>query len=697
MHYQKNLNLLVIYLLTLFIAACSDATITNGYIQLKVDKKMRFNLKSLNPDTETFYKDFIESDALYADEFTATQFDLKTVKSSEANGSKKYTLTGKFEHDGYQLTKVQVVGAPVNQSGMLTIETIYINTGSKPVAILGWKSNEMRVQVSDTSVWSFQPTSTSRRLNWALEVKPGYYKKNYLGMQSTDYGGGIPMTNMWRRDGGVAIGITEPVLKTISMPVEWKEGEDFARIALTYEFDERYTLASGDTLRLFDSFISVHKGDFFDPLHQFSRFMESERGMEFPASNPEAYEAVWCAWGYGRGFTMKQVLDNLPKVAEIGFKWVDIDDGYQIAEGDWETNSRFPGGDRDMRRMTDAARALGMRSKLWWAPLAADPGTKVLADNPGIQLVTRFGGPQWITYWNSFYLSPVNPITERYTNKLLERFIVTWGFDGLKQDGQHMNLSLPDYNRASQLSHPNEAVERMPEYFKNVFEQTRSYVPDAVVQFCPCGCAINFFIIPYMNQVVSSDPTSSFQIRQKGKTYRAINDKLAYYADHVELSDNGNDFGTQIGIGAVIGSKFIWPNDLPTNPNTPPRPNRRSLLLTPEKEVFYKKWVSLYNDKMISTGNYLNLYDMAYDKPEAHVLKKDGKMYYAFYTGGPGRDIEGEYKTWNGEPIELRGLEKNRTYTVVEYTTDEKKTYTIDGSNPVIMPTFTRDYLIEVY
>ena len=37
----------------------------------------------------------------------------------------------------------------------------------------------------------------------------------------------------------------------------------------------------------------------------------------------------------------------------------------QIAEGDWETNSRFPGGDRDMRRMTDEIHRRGMLAKLW--------------------------------------------------------------------------------------------------------------------------------------------------------------------------------------------------------------------------------------------------------------------------------------------------------------------------------------------
>ena len=673
---EQAKNLIIIILMALFTVACTRVTtITNGDIQLKVDNKMRFNVQSLNQATASFFNGFVASDALFADEFTASQFNLKTINSSEAE---QYTFTGTFEYGNYRLSKEQVIGIPARQPGMLTIETRYINDGSKPVALRGWKCNELRVHVADTSVWSFQPSSTNQRMDWALEVKPGFYKKNYLGMNNSDYGGGIPVVNLWRRDGGVATGITEPVLKMASMPVEWKQGEDFACMALTYEFPERFVLAPGDTLRLFDTFISVHQGDFYNPLHQFTCFMEDRHGFVFPPSPPEAYEAVWCAWGYERTFTIQEVLQTLPKVAELGFKWVDIDDGYQQAEGDWEPNTRFPGGDRDMRRMTDAVRAYGMRSKLWWAPLAADPDSKILSVSPTLRLTTGFGGPQWISWWNSFYLSPVNPYTERYTNELLERFILTWGFDGLKLDGQHLNLCLPDYNRASRLRYPNEAVERMPEYFKNIYDRVREYKDYAVIQFCPCGCAINFFMIPYINQAVSSDPLSSLQVRQKGKAYRAINDKLAYYADHIELSDNGNDFGTQIGIGGVIGSKFTWPKD---NPDV-----RTSYLLTPEKEVLYKKWVTIYNDKMIGAGSYLNLYDMGYDKPETHVLTKDGKMYYAFYA-----------KQWNGEPVTLRGLEKNRRYTVCEYTSDEKKTYPIDGANPVITPTFTRNYLIEVY
>ena len=675
---KEQRSIISLLLLIVLCTGCSKGIIIkNGDLQLEIDEMMRARLTSLNNSTSSFHNNFIESDALIATEFTASLFKLTNVSEFKEGNTSGYSLTGTYNKDGFCIEKHQKITIPENLEKILLIETYYINRGSKDITVNGWKMNELHIDVADTSVWSFQPTSTSRRMDWILEVKPGYYKKNFLGMNDSDYGGGIPMIDLWRRDGGIVTGLTEKTLKMISMPVQWLTHDNHASIALTYESKEgREILAAGDTLRTYNSFIGIHTGDFYEPLDRFSRYMETQ-GIVFPKPEPEAYEAVWCAWGYERTFTIEEIIGTLPKVKELGFKWVDVDDGFQIAEGDWETNSRFPGGDKDMRRITDAIHQYGMKAKLWWAPLAADPGTKVLQENPGIKLKTQWGSPQYITWWDSYYLSPINPITEKYTNNLLERFIVTWNFDGLKLDGQHMNCCLPDYNRTSKLEYPEQSSELMPTYFQNIYEKARTYKPNAVVQFCPCGCAINYFMIPFKNQAVSSDPTSSWQIRHKAKTYRAISDKLAYYADHVELSDNGDDFGTQIGIGGVIGSKFTYPKD---NPNV-----RKSYVLTPEKEKLYKKWVSIYNDKMISTGNYINLYDIAYDKPETHVINKDGKMYYAFYAD-----------QWNGEPIELRGLEK-RKYTVCEYTSDEKKTYEIDGENPVITPYFTRNYLIEVY
>ena len=58
---------------------------------------------------------------------------------------------------------------------------------------------------------------------------------------------------------------------------------------------------------------------------------------------------------------------------------------------------------------------------------------------------------------------------------------------------------------------------------------------------------------------------------------------------------------------------------------------------------------------MLSQGQYLGqLYDIGFDVPETHVIRKDQTLYYAFYA-----------KHWKG-PVELRGLE-DRTYGVVDY------------------------------
>ena len=128
----------------------------------------------------------------------------------------------------------------------------------------------------------------------------------------------------------------------------------------------------------------------------------------------------------------------------------------------------------------------------------------------------------------------------------------------------------------------------------------------------------------------------------------------------------------------MIGSKFTWPK-----PN--PDVKGDGYLLTPEKEAALKKWVGIYNDRKLSTGEYLNLYDIRFDVPETHVIAKNGALYYAFYA-----------EAWDGGQIELRGLETDKTYTVTEYASDDLKTYTVEANNPYITPSFERDYLIEV-
>jgi alpha-galactosidase len=162
----------------------------------------------------------------------------------------------------------------------------------------------------------------------------------------------------------------------------------------------------------------------------------------------------------------------------------------------------------------------------------------------------------------------------------------------------------------------------------------------------------------------------------------------AVYGDHVELTevqlsntqhevDKGRDFASEVGVGAVLGTKFTWPGY---------GPKFRTVELTPEKQANWKKWIDLYNAKMLSRGKFLGLYTYGYDWPEGYAIEKDGRMYYAFYAPE-------KTKAWSGE-IELRGLRPG-TYQVVDYE-NGKQFGKVDAANAKLPVSFSEHLLLEV-
>jgi len=300
-----------------------------------------------------------------------------------------------------------------------------------------------------------------------------------------------------------------------------------------------------------------------------------------------------------------------------------------------------------MKEFVKKIHGAGLKAMIWWAPLAVDPETDLIKNHKDMLLLNKDGSVREISWWDSYYLCPAYDKTLKYTKELVLKFMKEWGFDGLKIDGQHLNGVPPCYNPNHHHTYPEESVEKLQEFWKMVYETAISINPNAVIQICPCGTSYSFYNLPYLNQTVASDPLSSWQIRLKGKTLRGLmGDTAPYYGDHVELSDNGNDFATTVGIGGIVGSKFTWPTD--KHPN-------KGYILTKEKDKIWHKWVSIYKEKMLSKGIYLGeLYDIGFDKPETHAIKKGSNFYYAFYA-----------KKWKGE-VELRGLE-NITYKVTDY------------------------------
>ena len=103
-----------------------------------------------------------------------------------------------------------------------------------------------------------------------------------------------------------------------------------------------------------------------------------------------------------------------------------------------------------------------------------------------------------------------------------------------------------------------------------------------------------------------------------------MGDDVPFFGDHVEASDGGNDFASTLGVGGVVGTQFVLPSLVTKHGKSD---------LTPAREKDFEKWLGIYREKMLSKGQYLGqLYDIGFDVPETHVIRKDQTMYYAFFA-----------------------------------------------------------------
>lgn len=595
------------------------------------------------------------------------------VKDSFGSGV-RWQLQG----TGADLRKQLAVTSYEEFPGLLLIEVSYSNIGPRDLRIERWVNRRFVAAragagsaASSPPFWSYQPGSYENRPDWIRPVKPGFRQRNYLGMNATDYGGGTPVADVWRRDVGVAIGHLELAPKLVALPVTMPDRSG-AQLAIEEQVDR--VLRPGESLATLRTFVSVHRGDHWASLVQYRRLMQRQ-GVAFASFGDAAYEPIWCGWGYDRAVTGAQMRGTFAKAVELGFKWAVLDDGWQTGVGDWSPQAaKFPGGDADMKALTGAMGAAGLRAMLWWAPLAAHPKSALAQSHPDYLLLGQDGKPQKISWWDSHLLCPAYAPVQNYTRGLVSQFVRDWGYAGLKLDGQHLNAAPPCYNPAHRHADPREAVEAMPQFFKLIRDTALASQPAAVIELCPCGTSYNFHALPYTNLPAASDPESSWQVRSKGKTLKALMGPSApYFGDHVELSDGGDDFASTVGVGGVVGSQF-----------TLPALGKSKLRwhLTPRKEPLWRKWVALYTSKDLARGETLGqLYDLGFDRPEAHVIRQNGRLHYAFFA-----------KRFAGH-IELRGLEA-RDYLVRDYVAD--RSYgTVRGPTARLPVRFRQHLLLE--
>lgn len=653
--------------------AAGPVRVEGKNIRIEFDKAMRSRVVAVFGGRETAIGDFTTSESIRVsgkeiDDFSL-QGHVRAPVHDRLGAGFRTVITGSAQG----LKKTVAVSVYDRFPRMAFFDVEYTNTGTSDLAVNGWTNQHYAISAPATAeqpaFWSYEPGSYEKRPDWVVPLKAGFRQENFLGMNAPDYGGGTPVVDVWSRSVGIAVGHVEMAPKLVSMPVT-AQGPDQATVAVEYKSDR--ILKPGAAWKTFRTFAAVHQGDYFEALRDYREVMVAQ-GIQFHASPDSAFEPIWCAWGFGRKIKPSQIYNALPVVKKLGFTWVTLDDGWQTSQGDWFLQpQKFPNGDADMRALVDKIHAEGFKAQLWWAPLTADPGSELARKHPEWLLWNADGSKQKISYWNSWYLCPAEQAVIDYHKAIVVKALRDWGFDGLKLDGQHMNAAPPCYNPAHHHARPEESVEGMPKFFEALYDEARAIKPDALVEFCPCGTAYSFFTLPFMNMSVASDPLSAWQVRTKGKTLKALQgDSVAYFGDHVELYKD--DFASTVGIGAVLGTNFTWPEG---------SAERKRNDLTPAREQAFEKWLRIYKEKMLSRGEYLGgLYDIGFDRPEAHAIRKQDSMYYAFYA-----------PHWSGK-VTLRGLGKH-SYRITDYAAG-KDLGTVQGPVATLDVQFDQHLLLE--
>ena len=151
----------------------------------------------------------------------------------------------------------------------------------------------------------------------------------------------------------------------------------------------------------------------------------------------------WCSWYcFGPRVTADQVLENLNVIATQvpGLKYVQIDDGYQPAMGDWlETGKAFGG---DVQSVLKAIRKRGFEPAIWVAPFIAERDSHVFQQHTDWFMKDSDGQPlpaNRVTFqgWRHgpwYALDGTHPEVQKHFEELFRTMRREWGCTYFKLD-----------------------------------------------------------------------------------------------------------------------------------------------------------------------------------------------------------------------------------------------------------------------
>ncbi len=168
------------------------------------------------------------------------------------------------------------------------------------------------------------------------------------------------------------------------------------------------------------------------------RLNQHHRPLEFKAP-----PSGWCSWYcFGPKVTAQQVLDNLEVIAKQipGLRYIQIDDGYQPAMGDWlETGNAFGG---QVQTVLRQIRDRGFEPAIWVAPFIAEAESNLFKQHPDWIVTDDKGQPlraDRVTFggWRRgpwYALDGTHPEAQAHLERVFATMRHDWGCTYFKLD-----------------------------------------------------------------------------------------------------------------------------------------------------------------------------------------------------------------------------------------------------------------------
>jgi alpha-galactosidase len=165
--------------------------------------------------------------------------------------------------------------------------------------------------------------------------------------------------------------------------------------------------------------------------------------VNHPPLRTPAPPSGWCSWYcFGPEVTADDVRGNLDVIAREtpGLRYIQVDDGYQPAMGDWpETGKAFGG---NVQGVLEAIRGRGFEPAIWLAPFVAEPGSNVFEAHPDWFVKDAAGAAlrsDQVTFggWRHgpwYVLDGTHPEAQAHLESVLRTMRTEWGCTYFKLD-----------------------------------------------------------------------------------------------------------------------------------------------------------------------------------------------------------------------------------------------------------------------